>query len=202
MSQPAQPGTTGSSTLVRLLDRTDSVLSRIEALMLAATCVLVVIIMVMVSADAISRYIFNKPLQFTYDLVTMYFLPGGMFFALSFTLRRGGHINVDLFSSALPRAVSRLALGVSFLASAIFVTIIVYRVAVQAEESWRLGEATVGLYAWPTWVGEAIVPIAFTVLLLRILYMGFANITAAFIHDEALELAITPSREVQQEEAL
>lgn len=202
MSQPAQPAATGSSPLVRLLDRIDSVLSRIEIVMLAVTCVLVVVIMVMVSTDAVSRYVLNKPLQFTYDLVTMYFLPGAMFAALSFTLRRGGHISVDLFSSALPRGIARLTMGLSFLVSAVFVAIIVYRVALQAKESWRLGEATVGLYAWPTWAGEAIVPVAFSVLLLRILYMGFANIAAVFIHDEALENAITPSREVQQEEAL
>lgn len=203
MSRPDdQPTAAASPPLARLLNRIDTALSRVEGVMLSVTCLLIIVIMILASADALSRYAMNKPLQFTYDLVTMYFLPGAMFFALSFTLRKGGHINVDLISSMMPRPLARLVLGVSFLISAIFIAIIVYRVALQAQESWHLGEATVGIYAWPTWVGEVIVPISFTVLLLRILHLGFGNIAAVFIEDEALEQAIMPSRDIKEEEAL
>ncbi|WP_028035502.1 TRAP transporter small permease [Chelativorans sp. J32] len=125
-----------------------------------------------------------------------------MYFALSYTLRKGVHINVDLISSMLPRNVTNLALGLCYLMAAALVALIIWRVSILTHEAWVTGEATVGLYAWPMWLSTAIVPVAFSILMLRILYLAAAYMITIVIQHPALEAIIAAMREIGEEEAL
>ena len=177
-------------------------LGRVETAMLVISCILIGAMLVMVATDAVSRYLFNAPLRFTYDVVTMYLMPGAMFFAISHTLRLGGHVNVDLFIDVMPARLSRTLLGLGLLATVPIALVIAYRVGILAHESYVTGDAAVGLYRWPHWISEIIVPVTFGMLALRMTLLGVANLMAAVGQDPRLVAVISPSRIDISEEAV
>lgn len=182
------------------LNAFDKVLTRIEHFMMAVVCTFLFVVMVMVSADAVSRYALNSPLIFTFDLVTMYFLPGILFLSLSATMRKAGHIAVDLFANLMPVRVYQVVVGVGFLVSLVLIGIMAEQVTLKTYESWEMGLIVTGLYAWPIWLGEGIVAFALTVLSLRIGHIGLANLVAGLfgVEDVAVRLLHTSENPIEE----
>lgn len=75
--------------LRRWADAVDGVLVAIGSTMLFALMCLVV-------ADVSLRYLFNAPLQWSYEVINNYLMPGLFFFAVSHTLKAHSHVAVDI----------------------------------------------------------------------------------------------------------
>jgi len=148
----------------RVIDRLERVSSAVAAVFLFA-------IMLIIVADVTLRYVFNSPLQWAFDAISMYLMVGVFFFSLSDTLAGNGHVNVDLLYQRAPRRVQRFAdfIGCA-LTCAVFVGI-VYRAAVATWESWTSGEVIAGNIAWPVWITHFVVAIGSGLLALRLLLM-------------------------------
>ncbi len=127
--------------------------------------------MVITVIDVVMRYAFNAPLPFAYDLISQYLLVAAFFLSLSYTLRVGGHINVDMILVAVPSSRARavlLAIG-DLLAIGLFVALL-YAGAMTAHDAWLRGERFAGALPWPVWISQALVPLGVALLLLRLAY--------------------------------
>lgn len=145
----------------RVADAIDNVLMVVGCLMLLA-------LMFIVVADVALRYLFNSPLQWSYEVISSYLMPGLFFFAASHTLKAHAHVAVDIVHNYVGRR-TRYALEalVSLLAAPAFLLCTV----VSARNTWgdlqTAATSTSGL-ALPTWTISLMLPIGFGLLTLRL----------------------------------
>ena len=78
-------------------------LKRLEQASMLIAVAAITLIMLIVSFDAILRYLFNSPLQWSYELVGYYLMVVGIYFALSGTFTSGDHVNITLVRDMLPK---------------------------------------------------------------------------------------------------
>src|SRR5215467_4164491 len=125
--------------------------------------------MCLTSADAVSRYLFNRPIVGAYELTEKYLMVAAVFLGLSFAYRGGGFIRVTFLVDRLRRWPRRVADYVAHAAS--FGLCVVFSIATTQQAIRALSDDTT-LSALPILVGPAywFVPLGFlalTVLVLR-----------------------------------
>ena len=91
MAEPNRP-----NPLRRAIDAVDTVLMGIGGAMLFA-------LMCVVVADVALRYLFNAPLQWSYQVISSYLMPGLFFMAVSHTLKAHAHVAVDIVHNYVSR---------------------------------------------------------------------------------------------------
>lgn len=149
------------ATLVRVVDR-------LEDVALFGACLCLLATMLTVTLDVVMRYGFNAPLGWVYDLVSQYLMVGAFFLAVSETLRRGGHVAVDVFRHAMSRPVRR----VLDIVTAVLILPVLLAMVVTGWDSlsraFIRGEMITGVVTWPTWASYIFVPIGIGLLLIRV----------------------------------
>jgi TRAP-type C4-dicarboxylate transport system permease small subunit len=147
--------------LRRVIDAIDDGLMVIGCLMLFA-------LMLVVVGDVVLRYLFNSPLQWSYEVISSYLMPGLFFFAASHTLKAHAHVAVDIVHNYVGRRTRYLLEAlVSVLAAPVFLLCTI----VSARNTWNdletAATSTSGL-ALPTWTISVMLPIGFGMLTLRL----------------------------------
>ncbi|MEP9347659.1 TRAP transporter small permease [Xanthobacter sp. KR7-225] len=142
-----------------MIRRISLALARYEAALLALGAICLFAMMVIVFVDVAMRYLFNSPLGFSYDLISLYLMVGVFFFALSDTLRHDEHVRVDILYLRMPEGLRRLCDRISYgLAAALF-AVVLWTGLVRALASTAQGEVMATLIPWPIWVAYWMVPI-------------------------------------------
>jgi TRAP-type C4-dicarboxylate transport system permease small subunit len=77
------------------------VLSGCERVMLYISTLSAFVLMLLTTADAGGRYIFNRPITGAYEVSTNYLMIAAVFMAMSFGYREGAYIRVTLLTSHL-----------------------------------------------------------------------------------------------------
>lgn len=128
-----------------------------------------ILIMAIVVCDVALRYVFNAPLQWAYDLISLYLMAGIFFLALSDAYAHNAHVSVDiLFTNASPTA-RRLSEILSTVIGIVLFSLITWVGATRAYEHWAADDRMSGLIAWPTWAAAVLVPIGCGLLVLRLI---------------------------------
>lgn len=90
-----------------------------ERLMLYVSAFATFGLMVLTTADAGGRYLFNRPITGAYEVTTNYLMIGAIFLGMVFGYQRGAFIRVTLLTGHLPRkvllALNHLIQGLSIL---------------------------------------------------------------------------------------
>lgn len=150
-----------------------------------------VVVMFIVCIDVAGRYIFNSPLTWSYDLVSLYLLPLVFFLALGDTLRRRYHVCVDIFSNHFkPRTQVFWGMVNWALASALFITIALLMFG-RAYTDYVQNNVIVGDYNWPVWISAAIGCVGSGLMSLRLVAGTVAYAMAFFLKNPALADAVT-----------
>ena len=76
----------------------EAVLGRIDVVLLLMCKLALVCMMLTTSVDAMGRYLFNKPLQGSYEMTSLYFMVIVCFLGIAPTYSAGGHIRLEVFS--------------------------------------------------------------------------------------------------------
>ncbi len=130
--------------------------------------------MVLVVANIIGRYLFNKPLvgtlEFTESLLVLI-----IFCSLALTQYEGGHIRVILMTRRLPKKTQRIFTVVAMLCGCAFFTWCSYAGWRFAAESYSFGEQEWGEIVFPLW------PMKFVV------FFGLATLALQFLLDAIAE---------------
>lgn len=149
------------SRLRRALDVVDGALVAIGSFMLFALMCLVV-------ADVSMRYLFNSPLQWSYEVISNYLMPGLFFLAVSHTLKHHSHVAVDIVHNYLrPRSRYVLQAIVSALAVPAFAIATWYSAGVTVADFMSAATSTSGLPV-PTWTLDLFLPVGFGLLAARL----------------------------------
>lgn len=129
---------------------------------------MIICAMVITFFDVVMRYVFNSPLNWFFDLITMYLLPGSYFLAFSYALRTGNHLKVDYFKSKLPLNVTRFGLLSFGLVAVIIFSYITYAYSLRAYSAWHENEMVYGVVNWIVWPSDFIIAISSLALSLRL----------------------------------
>lgn len=142
----------------------------VERLLVGCAAAMLMTIMLVATVDVALRYLFNSPLGWSYDVISLYLMAGVFFLALAETLERHAHIAVDLLHGHLSPRARHVALLPGYVLSAIVLGAISWLSAVRAVESHASGDVIAGRFDWPTWIPAAFVALGFAVLALRVVH--------------------------------
>src|SRR6267154_6370893 len=90
--------------------------------------------MCLTSADALSRYAFNRPILGAYEITEKYLMVAAIFLGLSYAYRGGVFIRVTFLVDRLPPA---LKLTVNYFAHLLSLAFCVLVVVATAQQAWR-----------------------------------------------------------------
>jgi len=151
-----------------MLDRVAHVVDRAESTLIAASAAIMFAIMVIVVADVAMRYLFNAPLDWSYDLIARYLIVYLFYFALSDTLRRDRHIVVDILARITPPRVRHALELIGYGLSLVVFGIMAWLGTERAWTEFVGNDIVFDSLQWPSWVVSAALPIGVAVMLLRV----------------------------------
>ena len=134
------------------------------AALISAT--LVLILMILVTADIIGRYVFSKPVPMTYEIGSflMVFI---VFLGIGYTQRMKAHIRVEFFTLRLP---PRFKAGLDLLALTLGIILYVaifYQGMKWSYTSFQVGDYVAGLVNLPRWPSQFAIPLGALLLSLQ-----------------------------------
>jgi TRAP-type C4-dicarboxylate transport system permease small subunit len=89
------------------------------------------VMLLIVVVNVGGRFLFNSPVLGTIEIVEMTMVLG-VFFALSYTAVHGGHVDVDVFVSHLPKRAQSILERITYLLGAVIIGFMTYRASVNA----------------------------------------------------------------------
>ena len=126
------------------------------------------VVMSIVVVDVARRYLLNKPLPWSYDLISIYLLPLLFFPVLSDTFRLNHHVAVDILYLRMGRTRQRLCRLLTTLTATIVFVPIAWLALDKAGKSYASGDVLAGTVPWPTWIPPAILAVGFGLLVVRL----------------------------------
>lgn len=129
----------------------------------------IAIITVVVLYEIISRYIFNKPTVWAFEVTWM--LCGSLLVLLpAWAEKLHGHVNVDVLYLHFPRKGKQiLDLVLTLVLALPFIIVILYSSTIYAMNSWEIKEHTSTIFRPPLYPLVTTIPIGFFLLLLAVL---------------------------------
>ncbi len=154
----------------------DGALSRVESLTDLLAALAMFSTMAIVGGEVVSRYFLNAPLQWSYDVLTLYVLPSLFFLGLPGSYSKKSHIAVDLLIDRLPDLAVSVILLIGRLGGMFLFACIVYFGVEHALEAYRSDESVPGVVTFLVWPSYALVPLGCALVWLRMLSELPANI--------------------------
>ena len=133
-------------------------LDRAETALTLGAVAATFVMMVLTTADAVGRYVFNRPILVAYELTTNYLMVAAVFLAMPYAYREGANIRVTFLADRL-RGPIRLAVDyIVQVASTLYCVALVVATVQQARHIVRTGTTftTVDLPMWPAHVAIAV----------------------------------------------
>lgn len=170
----------------RLLAALNRAISALERALISISAVAVLAMMMILVVDVAGRYIFNRPLPWSYDFIRLYLMPMVILLALADTFRRDGHIAVDflyLRFGVVARRLVRLLASIMIAASLAPIAWLAYFQAVR-----RFTNNTVisGSILWPTWIPYAVLVMGTALLILRAIQDAVSLASAHALRSETV----------------
>jgi TRAP-type C4-dicarboxylate transport system permease small subunit len=141
----------------------------IEKALVWIAVVAMTILMLLTTADALMRYLFNAPITGAYEITEKYLMTFGIFLAFSYGYRGDVFIRVSFLVERLPRAVRMVLDHVAQVATAVYCVFFAYSSLDQAIKGMDEG-ATLSAVAVPLAPSYFLVPIGFAAMAILVLY--------------------------------
>lgn len=167
--------------LRRALDIVDGALVGLGALMLFA-------LMCVVVADVSMRYFFNAPLQWSYEVISSYLMPGLFFLAVSHTLRAHSHVAVDILHNYVGRRTRYAFEAVASSLAAPAFAIAAWMSAGVTLNDFRTAATSSSGLAVPTWTVSIFLPVGFGLLSVRLFLNAVGYLLSLSTRQEVLAL--------------
>lgn len=157
-----------AGSFIRLLDAAERWCFR-------ASCVGVVAMMLLVSADALGRFVFHAPITGAYELTEDYLMVILVFLGLSHSYRKGAFVRVTSFRRFFPRRLRSVLERACTAAAALVVAAIAAGGFDTTLRAARIGEFSSNLLQYPLAPAYALVVVGCALLALRLSYSLFAT---------------------------
>jgi TRAP-type C4-dicarboxylate transport system permease small subunit len=136
---------------------------RCEAVLLAIGTLSMFVMMCLTSADALSRYAFNRPILGAYEITEKFLMVAAIFLGLSYAYRGGVFIRVTFLVDRMAPAAKLLTSYLAHLLSLLFCAFVTYATAQQAIRALA-DDTTLSALPIPVAPAYCIVPIGFLML--------------------------------------
>ncbi|MDP6515027.1 MAG: TRAP transporter small permease [Alphaproteobacteria bacterium] len=146
--------------------KAESIQRHIERLLTHASVAIILFVMAYVLAEVVMRYAFNSPLPGHLEGAEL-LLPMIVFFAVSYTQSRNGHVGMTLVVDMLSPQTRRITDIVTLVLSMLTCAVLAYFGAKQAYIAWDIDDVTMTPPYWPIWPSAAVVPIGYLLLSIR-----------------------------------
>lgn len=174
------------------IDRGFRYIENLAAIVAGSTILLV---MALVSLDAILRRGFGRPLTFELPLSENYLLVVLVLLSLAWGYRQGGSIQVRLLTDHLPPAVANGLLRVGLGASAIYMALLAWLAWTPFHHALLHHEVTLGVIDWPVAWSWIWVPIGCGLLSIRLVLDAVAPVLPLERGKGDDEIPATPAME-------
>ena len=120
--------------------------------------VLIALVTLVIVASALGRYLLGMPIPDAFDIARL-LMGASMMWGFAVVGWRGGHIAVDLLTTAMPEKLRRWIEVFAWTVLLVFVVLLVWRMQGRVMSAWRGNELTVDLRLpiWPMlaviWLG-------------------------------------------------
>ncbi|HID70826.1 MAG TPA: TRAP transporter small permease [Desulfobacterales bacterium] len=170
----------GSHTVLEddsLLSRADQLLFKLESVLTLLGGIVIFLLVFLATANVLGRWIFSMPVSGYIDWVeqAMAFFA---FLGISYTKREGGHIRMDILVSHLHGRFlwfTELVLTLLILAVTL---VLIYGSYLHFYRAYSIGDSSLDINL-PTWPAKLVVPVALSVLALRLLLQIWGYFRAA-----------------------
>lgn len=136
-------------------------------MLLAVICIS--LMMLLISADTLGRYIFSKPISGANEIVTLYLIVGVVFIGLSNTFKANEHISVDIVVNKLPGVIKKpIAIFVHFIGLLLFI-FICYQSWLVTYHAFISNESYIGAVTFPLYTAYGLVPLGCLFIVIRLL---------------------------------
>ncbi len=152
----------------------DKLLTQIENWVAALCGATLFLVMVLVAADALGRYLFSRPIEIQYTLTEQYLMTMAILLALSWGYREGAFIRLRFFDAILSRGIKRFLDPALLLLAAIGTFLAAWYGAEIAWRAWVRGSSMFGIIDWPVWAARVWVPLGAGLLTVRLTYDALA----------------------------
>ena len=129
-----------------------------SALMLVGGVALM-LMMVHVTADVVGKFVFNRPIPMTLEMVSNYYMVAVVFLPFAAVERSSGNIHVELIYAHLPRLAKRLLDAVTYVLFAGLFWFLTTGTWAVAMKKFKVGEFIMGSYPVPIWPTRFLVPL-------------------------------------------
>jgi len=118
-----------------MVQTVDKWLARCELVLLILAIVCAVCMMCLTSADAILRYLLNKPIEGAYEITEKYLMVGTVFLGISYAYRGGALIRITFLVERLPNWARLIA---NYIAQIVSVSYCILLVVATMQQSLRV----------------------------------------------------------------
>jgi TRAP-type C4-dicarboxylate transport system permease small subunit len=153
---------------VTIVQTTERWLLRCEQVLVYAGVVAMLAMMCLTSADALSRYLLNRPILGAYELTEKYLMVASIFLGLSYAYRGGMFIRVTFLVDRLPVALKLAVNVVVQIITLAFCLLVLVASTQQAILGWQ-DDTTLSALPIPVGPAYSFVPLGFLALSLMLL---------------------------------
>jgi TRAP-type C4-dicarboxylate transport system permease small subunit len=171
--------------VMNLFDKIDSFLFFIAQ-------IAVFIMMILITADAVMRYVFNQSIVGAYHFSEKYLMVIIVFLSISYVWKLGGHIRIDLLTQYMPNKLVRALDVIYTLAAAFLLFFIGYQAMLSTHDAYVNNYVAAGLIPWPTWLSWVWIPIGAFIFTIRLL-LNVVNMLLTFNQEDSEAFGIQSS---------
>lgn len=147
----------------------NQVLIKIEGIACYVAGACVVVMMVLVTVDALGRYFFASPLRFQFELTTHYLMVAASLLGFAWGKRQGAFIKLTGAGRLLGTTGRNWLAAFNNIIAAVLFALATWYSAERAWSAFQAGDTYFGVIDWPVWLAEILVPIGCGLLTLRLL---------------------------------
>jgi TRAP-type transport system small permease protein len=131
------------------------IVDKIEQAMTLIASITLAIMTMYIFLDVMGRYIFNHPLVGALEITEDYLMVIVIFFAISYTFTRNGHVSVELFDKFMSVHVKKIILKLVHLIGLVYILLITgqgYKQMVNTYTSGSLSKSSLAYILWPAYL--------------------------------------------------
>ena len=158
----------------------ESIIRKLEITLNYISCIGIFAMMVLLSFDTAGRYLFNKPIQGSYEITELVLMIAVVFLALSNCFKIGDQVKIDFVYGKFPPKVKAVFDGIMYLFCMAVFSLVGYLGWELAYDALRLHEMTFGVISLPMVLSYIWIPLGVGVLVLRLLFESIKRFAFLF----------------------
>lgn len=188
--------TVAKDGLGRLLERVDRLWSPLENFLNFLSGLMIFGLMVLGMTQIVLRTVWRKPIYGYIDVVEVGMIAFAMF-SISYVMREGGHVRMELLVGFLKGRALWIAEVLGVLTALIITAILIPYSWTYFDRAYSFGDSTIDIEL-PTWPAKLVVPVMLGILLVRLIiqFVGYLRLA---LDPDLTPVAVPVMKSVEQQ---